>query len=134
MHEKYIQELRYIRSDVKTWKCANMGYNNKGTNIDEGLESGDANAIAIYSVWINILDKTNSIFDKIINEENIKDEQRDKRRKELQKFFTDTIVKDILDGDICKSCEFKSNSKFYCYKKDYKNMIKNREYVKQNNR
>lgn len=116
IHEKYVQELREIRSDVKTWKCANMGYNNKGISVDEGLEIKDADAIMVYSLWEHILDKANSIFDKIMNEESIKDEQKDKRRKELQKFFTDTIVKDILDGYVCKGCMYHSDSKYYCFK------------------
>jgi len=113
VHEKYVQELRNIRSDVKTWKCANMGYNNKGISVDEGIEVGDADAMTIYSIWTGIVE-TNSIFDKIIQEEGIKDEQKDKRRKELNKLFADTIVKDILDGEICKGCKNYSNSKFYC--------------------
>lgn len=116
VHEKYIQQLKDIRGDTKVWKCANMGYNNKGISVDEGLENGDAEAIAIYNLWKNIIDKANNIFDKIMDEENIKDQQKNKRRKELQKFFTDNIVKDILDGEICKNCEYHSNSKFYCFK------------------
>lgn len=116
VHEKFIRQLRDIRSDAKIWKCANMGYNNKGISVDEGLESGDADAITVYNLWTRIIDKANSIFDKIMNEECTKDGQRDKRRKELQKFFTDIIIKDILDGEICRGCKYYSNSKFYCHK------------------
>lgn len=116
IQQKYMHQLREIRSDVRRWKCANMGYNNKGITVDEGLEIGDANAIMIYSLWEHIEDKANSIFDNMSNEEGIKDQQKDKRKKELQKFFTDTIMKDILDGDICKGCEYYSDSKFYCCK------------------
>lgn len=116
VHKNHIQELRGIRNDVKTWKCANMGYNNKGITVDEGLESGDADAITVYNLWKHVVDKANDIFDKIINEEGIKDEQKEKRRKELQKLFTDTIMKDILDGETCKGCEYHSDSRFYCCK------------------
>jgi len=116
VHKNHIQELRDIRNDVKIWKCANMGYNNKGITVDEGLESGDADAITVYNLWKHIVDKANDTFDKIISEEGIKDEQKEKRRKELQKLFTDTMIKDILDGDICKGCEYHNDSRFYCNK------------------
>jgi len=62
-----------------------MGYINKGITVDEGLESGDADAITVYNIWKHIVDKANDIFDKIIHEECIKDEQKEKRRKVVKR-------------------------------------------------